>query len=102
MTRKQKWILRLLNWPLIWHIAVRWAREYPHAENTAACLPCAAKKRANRDEHRMKLVGPRTYICAACGLPLGKWLKHPKCKGLPPYVPPVPSSEPVIIRTFWE
>ena len=101
--RKRRWLLRLLNWPVIWRWAVDWACEYEHADESD-CLPCAASKRRNRHEHRLAY-GPRRVLqCLKCGRDVDYCTKHRHCSRKRASVPTPTSLKPVysITPVFWD
>ena len=40
---------RMLNWPIVWRIAVKKATVLLHTQPDSTCLPCLAKARRERE-----------------------------------------------------
>lgn len=103
LSKQPKLLRRMLGWPLLWRLAANAALSLPHDANDAHCLPCAAKERAKRDQHRLTMNTKRQLTCRECGLPLGDWKSKPLCRHKPlwPAPPPKESSSVAVFPLNW-
>ena len=94
---------RLLELPIVWKWAVRFAQQHFDHTTDANCIVCAAKARGLRVVHRPFANANGAPICKVCSMPIEQWAKNPVCSGVRvPYVEPAkPQPSIKIIPTDW-